>query len=63
VKRSQVWVNSTYNQNTFSRVAQLPVLARAGPTRTSRPPRQRDENGKAFIVAGKSVAGGEEVAG
>jgi len=63
MKKSQSWVNTTYNQNTFSRVSQLPVLAKNGPTRRGGSPQQKNEQGEAFIVAGKSVAGGEEVAG
>lgn len=63
MKRSQRWFETRNTQDTRSKVATLPVLAKVGPNTASEPKPDLNSEGKAYFKVGKSVVGDEEVVG
>lgn len=63
MKKSQRWFETRNTQDTRSRVATLPVLAKAGPNTASEPKPDSNTEGKGYFRVGKSVVGGEEIVG
>ena len=63
MKRSDRWWTSRAVQDTRTRVATLPVLARVGPDNPAEPTRDRNEKDEKYFEVGKSEVGGEEVVG
>jgi len=63
VKRSVKWFNKRAEQNTNSRISELPLLMSLGPSSQINEQRKTDSENNKFFRVGDSEIGGEEVVG
>jgi hypothetical protein len=63
MKRSTRWFQNIAQQDTTSRMAILPVLAKTGPASAAEPHLDTNSQGQTQFKVGTSEVGGEEVVG
>lgn len=63
MRTSHNWFQGKSEQNTFSRLAELPTMVLSGPGMGAHRPREKNKDDNGFFVVGKTEIGGEEVVG